>query len=200
MTECPHCGRTLTSTSSTGEQQLLCNLKNEGGVQNDLDILPLLLEESYLKTYPEERKCRAFLEFCAEGDVGAIVDLLNVDDDSDNPEDEMSDTVTPKPVDILRYQDQLGSMATGLHVAIQNQNTEVAWLLLLLASCLEISHFPAEVIQAAEEIGVEREDQNGKVDIRVLKDGEDMTAEQRATTIGGMWNEWVASGRLKEPS
>ena len=196
MSECPNCGRSLITNAPLGEQQLLCNLKNEGGLQERLDILPILTEESYLKAYPEERRCRAFLEFCGEGDVEAIVGLLN---DGDDKEEEYEENSAHR-IDVLRYQDQIGSMGSGLHVAVQNQRMEVAWLLLFLASTLEIDQFPAAVLQAAQNLEVKREDQSGKVDIRSLKDSQGMTAEQRAHGMEGMWTEWLQSGRLKPPT
>ncbi len=197
MSECPNCGRTLITITTTGEQQLLCNLKNEGGLQEGLDMLPILTEETYLKAFPEERKCRAFLEFCGEGDVEAIIDLLNDGDDGEGDEEVPSQGVGHS-IDVLRYQDQIGSMGSGLHVAVQNQKTEVAWLLLFLASALEVDQFPAAV-RAAQNLGIQREDQSGKADIRSLKDSHGMTAEQRAAGIGGAWTEWLQSGRLKPP-
>ena len=192
MTECPNCGQNISTVGTSGEQQVLCNLNNEGGLQAGLDILPILTEESYLMTYPEERRCRAFLEFCAEGDVEAIVDLVN--DDRDEVEEDGEEMEAK--MDVLRYQDPMGSMNSGLHTAISNGREEVAWLLLLLASDLEISQFPPQVLQAAERLGVAREDQKGKDDIRPLKDVKGMTAEQHAREIGGTWNAWLESGRL----
>lgn len=199
MSECPNCGRNLITATPSGEQQLLCNLKNEGGLQESLDILPILTEETYLKAYPEERRCRAFLEFCGEGDVEAIVDLLNDGDDGEESE-ETSGLGLGNRIDVLRYQDQIGSMGSGLHVAVQNQRVEVAWLLLLLASTLSVDQYPVAVLQAAQNLGIQREDQSGKADIRVLKDSQGMTAEQRAAGIGGLWTEWLQSGRLKPPA
>ncbi|KAF6228433.1 hypothetical protein HO133_008163 [Letharia lupina] len=198
MSECPNCGRNLITSTPSGEQQLLCNLKNEGGLQERLDMLPILTEESYLKAYPEERRCRAFLEFCGEGDAEAIVDLLN--DDAGEEDEESSGQGEGHSIDVLRYQDQIGSMGSGLHVAVQNQRMEVAWLLLLLASTLKIDQIPAKVLQAAHTSGIQREDQRGKVDIRLLKDSQGMTAEHRAAGIGGLWTEWLQSGRLKPPA
>ena len=198
MSECPKCGRNLMTTTPSGEQQLLCNLKNEGGLQERLDILPILTEESYLKAYPEERKARAFLEFCGEGDVEAIVDLLNDGDDEEDDEETSGSNAVQK-IDILRYQDQIGSMGSGLHMAIQNQRVEVVWLLLLLASTLKMDEFPSAAIQAAQSFGVQREDQSGKADIRSLKNSQGTTAEHRAASIGGIWTEWIRSGRLKPP-
>lgn len=198
MSECPNCGRNLITSTPSGEQQLLCNLKNEGGLQERLDMLPILTEESYLKAYPEERRCRAFLEFCGEGDVEAIVDLLN--DDAGEEDEERSVQGVGHSIDVLRYRDQIGSMGSGLHVAVQNQRMEVAWLLLLLASTLKIDQIPAMVLQAAHNSGIQREDQSGRVDIRLLKDSQGMTAEHRAAGIGGLWTEWLQSGRLKPPA
>lgn len=201
MTECPKCGANLISTTPLGEQQLLCILKNEGGLQNNLDILPILTEESYLKAYPEERKCRAFLEFCSEGDIEAIVDLLDDSEGDECEDEEMIATLgAGHVIDVLRYQDQIGSIGSGLHVAVQNQRVEVAWLLLFLASTLDISEFPQEVLEASQILGLPREDQIGKVDIRSLKDAEGSTAEERAIRIEGVWDEWLRSGLLKPPS
>ncbi|KAK4694336.1 hypothetical protein P7C71_g3232, partial [Lecanoromycetidae sp. Uapishka_2] len=202
MTECPKCGTDLVSITDLGEQQLLCTLKNEGGLQDNLDILPILSEESYLKAYPEERRCRAFLEFCGEGDVEAIVDLLdNSDEDDEEDGGTNMDTIPGEShrIDVLRYQDQIGSMGTGLHVAIQNSRVQVVWLLLFLASSLEIGQFPQEILEAAQDFDLSRDDQIGKVDIRNLKDAEGLTAEQRAARVGGVWIEWLQSGRLRSP-
>ena len=199
VSECPNCGRNLITVTASGEQQLLCNLKNEGGLQEGLDILPILTEESYLKAYPEERRCRAFLEFCGEGDMEAIIGLLN-DGDDEEEDEKSSGPGAAHRIDVLRYQDQIGSMGSGLHVAVQNQRMEVAWLLLFLASTLKIDQFPAAVLQAAQNLGIQREDQNGKVDIRSLKDSEGMTAEQRAAEMEGTWIEWLQSGWLKAPA
>lgn len=203
MTECPNCGKDVAGNTAYGDQQLLCNIKNEGGLQEGIDILPLLAEESYLKAFPEERRCRAFLEFCGDGDIEAIVDLLDDDDDDEDNEDDDENGRSAEDrgrniggIDVLRYQDSMDSMSTGLHVAITHGRTEVAWLLLLLASTLPMSQFPQEVLQAADQLQLSREDQNDKVDLRTLKDNEGMTAAQRAMAAGNMWTDWVTSGRL----
>lgn len=195
VTSCPHCKAYLTDADGNGNQKLLCDLKNEGGLQKALDILPLLTEESYLRAYPEERKSRAFLEFCAQGDVPALVGMLDDSDESDEDEERMVNSSNPTyRRDILRYQDQLGSMSSGLHVAIQNQRPEVAWLLLLLASNLTYSAFPDEVKATADAFGITRDDQTGKPDIRALKDADGMTAYDRARILGGIWDSWVQEG------
>jgi hypothetical protein len=195
--ECPNCSSELLTTAADGTQQLLCTLHNEGGVQEDLDILPLLTEEAYLKTYPEERKARAFLEFCREGDLQAIIGMIK-DDDGDDVDEAMEDEQGQRRVvDILRYQDPLGDMQSGLHAAVQAQSREVAWLLLLLTSNLDLMQFPPEVFQEAAAVGLMRpEEPEDKVDIRSLKDAQGKTAEQLAEEIGGVWNGWFGTGRL----
>ena len=44
----------------------------------------------------------------------------------------------------------------GLHVAIQNQRMEMAWVMLFLASNLVVSYFLGEVIQSAQNSGLQR--------------------------------------------
>ncbi|MCJ1352711.1 MAG: hypothetical protein MMC33_002695 [Icmadophila ericetorum] len=174
LTECPVCTHHIACTTSSGTQQVLCTLHNEGGLQENLDILPLLTEESYLKAYPEERKARAFLEFCREGDVDAIVDLLKaVEDDSEEEEEgpQMS------PSDILRYQDPTGSLHSGLHIAVMSGQVGVIWLLLWITSSLEVYKFPIELFRAAEEHAMGREDLGpNKMDIRALTDASGVMA------------------------
>lgn len=175
---------------------------NEGGPQENLDILPLLKEESYLRAYPEERKCRAFLEFCREGDIEALVDLLNDEEEDDNEDEDqemdMEEGIkTIKTADILRYQDPIGEMSSGLHIAVLSDSVTVAWLLLFLASSLDVQQFPAETLQAAEQLGISRSIEEGRVDIRALRDAEGCTAEAVAARRGGMWNAWLNTGRLR---
>lgn len=202
ITQCHVCGKTIASFTSTGEQQVLCNLLNEGGPQENLDILPLLKEESYLRAYPEERKCRAFLEFCREGDIEALVDLLNDEEEDDNEDEDqemdMEEGIkTIKSADILRYQDPIGEMSSGLHIAVLSDSVTVAWLLLFLASSLDVQQFPAETLQAAEQLGISRSIEEGRVDIRALRDAEGCTAEAVAARRGGMWDAWLNTGRLR---
>lgn len=190
VTECPKCSRNLTTASPTGTQVLLVQLHNEGGLQQNLDILPLLTEESYLKAYPEERKSRAFLEFCREGDVQAIIDMLRPDIDSDSDDEE---EIEVSPQDLLKYQDTIGDGRSGLHAAVAAQSREVVWLLLLLASNLHPKEFPAEVLHEAEALQIQRGIVD--VDIRGLRDKDGRTAEDLAREIGGVW-EGFGSGRL----
>ena len=223
ISTCPSCNRNVTSTAPSGPsgssgssggneaQQIIVNLNNEGGFQSQIDIFPLLQEEQYLRAYPEERKCRAFLEFCREGDHRAIVDLLQScsegqslggegDDDVNVDALNGQDALPTKTADeVLRYQDPIGEMQSGLHAAAANGNREVAWLLLLLASEFPELEIPALVFQEAATLGVMREDQEGKVDIRSLRDAQGRTAEDVAKEAGVVWNGWIGNGRLAIP-
>lgn len=208
FTECPRCGKDLTTVTENGSQQIICNIKNEGGFQAGLDILHLLTEECYLKTFPDERRARAFLEFCREGDIEAIVGLLGdegeeVDEEVEECEDDgiseevgKDEVIEENRIDLLRYQDATISMESALHVVVRHGRVEVAWLLLWLASTLPISDFPVEVLHAAEQLQLSREDQGDKIDIRALKDERGMTAADLSNVLGGVWIDWLASGRL----
>lgn len=208
ISKCPACSRDITSNTSSGSSatasnaKILVDLNNEGGLQQQIDIFPILQEESYLRAYPEERKSRAFLEFCREGDHRAIVDLLKSctqtpDDPVDGEDMETDFTGSSKsPDEILRYQDPIGDMQSGLHAAAANGHREVAWLLLLLASNYPELEFPALVFQEAATMGIMREDQAGKADIRTLKDAHGRTAEDVAKETGVIWNGWIGNGRL----
>jgi hypothetical protein len=211
VSKCPACEADITSHQSTSsEPRILVNMNNEGGLQSNIDIFPILQEESYLRTYPEERKSRAFIEFCREGDHKAIVDLLNSDDESDSDDDEMEVEMdagsrrenpmrgtSKSAAEILRYQDPLGGMQSGLHAAAANGHREVAWLLLLLASNLSQTEFPPLVFQEAAAMGVMREEQEGLTDIRSLRDASGRSAEDVAVQEGGVvWNGWIGHGRL----
>ncbi|KAK7552339.1 hypothetical protein IWX49DRAFT_587347 [Phyllosticta citricarpa] len=205
VTECPSCGASIVSQAPDAGQQVLSNIDNEGGTQQNVDILPLLSEEGYLKAYPEERKCRAFLEFCRQGDVEAIVEMLQGghDDDSDSVEDEDEDgdvdamdmdAPSRDPVDLLRYQDALGDNSSALHAAVASGSQEVAWLLLLLSSNLDLGQFPPQVLDEAKQLGLARGgDQAAKVDIRSLRDAEGRTAEDLAAMHGGVWQAWLGN-------
>ncbi|EMF12457.1 uncharacterized protein SEPMUDRAFT_8472, partial [Sphaerulina musiva SO2202] len=196
---CPKCGRnittpaatagssssattTTTTTGTSSDPQILVNLHNEGGFQSQIDIFPILQEESYLHAYPEERKSRAFLEFCKQGDHRAIADLIKScnTNNNNNPEEQQEENTSPPASHILRYQDPLNGMQSGLHAAVAHGHREVAWLLLLLASELPELEFPAVVYQEAATLEVMRGDQSGMVDIRSLKDARGRTAEDLA--------------------
>lgn len=203
LDRCPKCSRDITSHPAAGSStsapapQILVDLHNEGGRQSQIDIFPILQEESYLRAYPDERKCRAFLEFCREGDHRAVAELL-ISCDEDSQEDDDDEELGPAKSshEILRYQDPIGDMQSGLHAAAANGHREVAWLLLLLASNYPELEFPALVFQEAAALGVMRGDQEGKPDIRSLKDGFERTAEDVARDAGVVWNGWIGNQRL----
>lgn len=197
---CPACNTTIVSTvagsssAAAGSQQIIVDLNNEGGLQEGIDILPILREESYLRAYPEERKCRAFLEFCREGDHRAIAELLR----SCSAEDGEGEGKSAE--EVLRYQDTLDGGDSGLHAAVANGHREVAWMLLLLASDLPEMEFPALVYQEAAALGVMRPDGGaGGQDIRGLRDSQDRTAEDIAKEVGVIWNGWIGNARLAMP-
>lgn len=190
MNECPSCGENVAKTSNAGTEQILCDLNNEGGLQEGLDIMPLLVEASYLKAYPEERKGRAFVEIAGEGDAMSMLDML-IEHDDDIERDGQ-----PTSVDVLRYQDPLGGMNSALHAAVVNGNEGVVWLLLWLASSLDSSAFPADVVQPAIEMGILRGHMANQDDIRCLTNSEGKTAAKLAEEDGGLWARWVDAGWL----
>ncbi|KAG9388840.1 hypothetical protein A1F94_001733 [Pyrenophora tritici-repentis] len=127
------------------------------------------------KHTPKIEKARAFLEFCREGDYKAVIDML-LDDDMEEDEEgdvEMGTTDHPeKEVGIdrlLRYQDPIGDMQSGLHAA---------------------------VFQEAEAMGIMRGLTEDKVDIRSLRDANGKTAEDIAKEVGGVWVGWTGNNRL----
>lgn len=125
------------------------------------------------------------------------MEMLEDDDDEDDEEDDDEPPHRKIGADeLLRYQDPIGDMQSGLHAAVLGGSREVAWLLLLLASNLEPTQFPAEVFQQAEELGLKRGDLTGKTDIRSLVDADGKSAEDVARQVGGVWTEWLGTKRL----
>jgi hypothetical protein len=192
-TSCPSCSTELATTGPHGLPQILCDLNNEGGLQIDHDVLPALKEESYLAAHPDERKARAFLEFCRNGDVPEIVEMLRDDDEDEDDEDEDKQWDIQE---VLRYTDTLNNGYSGLHYAVLAQHQDVAWLLLLLASNLDMGHFPGEVMQEAADLGVARLNSAGKQDIRTILDAAGRSPEHLAVEIGGPWARWLGQGLL----
>ena len=189
VTECPNCSKDISSLSSSGQQQVLCTVKNEGGVQQRFDILPSASEEQYLRAYPEERVGHAFLEFCREGDIDAVFHLVK-DSESNDAEEES------QKFDILKYQGTFeGIEGSGLHVAIRYNQEQIAWLLLVLGSSLPWDQFPVPVLQGIKGLNLKKEDRSSEPDIRSLKDSDGRTAADLAREVRG-WSEWLQSGRL----
>lgn len=184
-------------TDSTQKPIVLCDLNNEGGKQENIDILPILTEESYLKAFPNERKARAFLEFCREGDFEAVLGVVQ-DEDEDDDEDIEDEDIEPggQQVDVLRYQDPIGDMQGPLHAAVEGGNPEIAWLLLFLASKLEVEDFPPELLQQASSIGLPYDSTSTGLDIRTMRDARGRSAEDLAREQGPPWTTWLGTHRL----
>jgi len=171
------------------QPQVITRYHNEGGIQENLDILPLITEEAYLDANPAARPARAFMTMCGEGDVTGVVELLKALEEEPD-EGDMS------PAELLRFQDPLDGMKTGLHVAIERSQQEAAWLLLWLASPLQTHTFPDEVVQAAESLEAGRETARG-VDVRSLRDEQGRTAEDVAGNMGDSWSALLGAGILR---
>ncbi|KAF7858725.1 uncharacterized protein EAF02_011049 [Botrytis sinoallii] len=180
---CPSCDNSIATSVASASRSVSgtrvpTRYHNEGGVQEDLDILPLITEEAYLDEHPEARPARAFMTMCAEGDVFGINDLLSAVDD-----DEDGEGLSAKP--ILRYQDPLDEMKSGLHVAVEKGQEEIIWLLLWLASTLPTDFFPEQITQMAETMGVGRDTADGE-DIRNLRDAQGQLASDLARNTGNV--------------
>ena len=190
---CPICENSIVSTVSTingsPQPQIITRYHNEGGIQTNLDILPLVTEEAYLEPNPAARPARAFMTMCGEGDVAGITELLKaLGEDADGGD--------LSPGELLRWQDPLDGMKTGLHVAIERGQQEAVWLLLWLASGLQTQSFPGEVARAAEAMGSARETANG-ADIRGFRDEQERTAADVAESMGNMWAGLLMAGVLQ---
>ncbi|KAK8138810.1 hypothetical protein PG984_002190 [Apiospora sp. TS-2023a] len=160
---------------------------NEGGVQDNFDVLPSITEEAYLEANPEARPARAFHVMCSEGDVGGIVELLQ-----DLEQDETSMSAGK----LIRYQDPLAANKTGLHLAVEKGQEEVLWLLLWLASPLAAELFPEQALAAAQSLGVQRSSTSSADDIRAFQDNQGRTAEAVASGLGGTLMKVVEAGVL----
>jgi hypothetical protein len=175
----------LYSSSQSQASQILTRYTNEGGVQNNLDILPLITEEAYLDAHPSERTAKAFMVMCREGDVDGILRLFQTVQITQQEYDDEPSSMSP--ADILRYQDPLDGMKSALHLAIENGHQEVVWLLLWLASSLPYEQFPVEAIRFAESVNASRPIGASGVDIRSLRDTQGQTAGAIANAISGTW-------------
>lgn len=191
----PPAGPSATNSLTLGHPQtpqILTRYTNEGGVQDDLDILPLITEEAYLEANPSARPARAFMHMCSQGDVSGIFELLQTveEDHEDGEQDSMS------PADLLRYQDPLDGMKSAIHLAIENSKQEIVWLLLWLASDVPADKFPEEAIRVAESVNASRESAATGVDIRSLRNTQGQTASTVANAMGGTWTALLQSGIL----
>ncbi|CZR60505.1 uncharacterized protein PAC_10401 [Phialocephala subalpina] len=211
---CPACQNSIVSTTpgpsstnrllpqSSPQPFILSRYHNEGGIQENLDILPLITEEAYLEANPSKRPARAFMIMCAEGDVTGIVELLkNLQEDGmdeDDEEEEEEDGEKMKPGEVVRWQDPLDGGKTGLHVALEKGQEEAVWLLLWLGSGIETGVFPQEVVHAAETMEAERNlGEAGKgEDVRGIRDEAERTPGDVVRNMGSAWAGLVAAGIL----
>ncbi len=109
--KCPSCHSALISTppgpsatnsvspSHLQSHQILTHYTNEGGIQDDLDIFPLITEEACLEDNPPARPAKVLMHMCSLGDIGGIFELLQTVKEryDDDEQDSMS------PADLLRY-------------------------------------------------------------------------------------------------
>lgn len=130
------------------------------------------------------------MTMCGEGDVAGIIELLKALDE-DPEEGEMS------PAEILRWQDPLDGMKSGLHLAVERNQQEALWLLLWLASNIPTHAFPEEVTQAAEQMDAGREPADKGEDVRRLRDEQERSAEDVATSMGNNYAGILAAGILR---
>ncbi|KAK4665526.1 hypothetical protein QC763_402330 [Podospora pseudopauciseta] len=198
---CPSCTTYLPSNPPTGSgsasgsstnpflptsqaAQILTTYTNEGGVQENLNILPHLTEEAYLSANPQFRPAKALHTLASEGDTAGILELLaDVDADED---------ITLSLPQLLCWQDPLNESKTAMHLALENEQEEVFWLLLWLESGVHTSVFPEQVMQSCEGVGLPR---RGTVpqeeDVRFIKDGKGRTAGDLCRELGGAWGSYA---------
>lgn len=212
--KCPACHSQLAANTAgpsvtnpflhaSAGARILTRYHNEGGLQEDLDILPEITEEAYLEANPEARPARALHVMCSEGDVGGIVELLRAVDRDQNAAAASSSSSAEEnepslsPAQLMRYQDPLNNSKTGLHLAVENGQEEIVWLLLWLASPLSAEIFPPEAVNAAHAMGLQRPAATPADDIRLLQDNGGRTAESVAAEMDGIWNLIVEAGALR---
>ncbi|KAJ6443443.1 fungal specific transcription factor [Purpureocillium lavendulum] len=194
--KCPSCAAHLPANNAgpsasnqfleaASSAPILVRYSNEGGVQENLDILPSLTEEAYIQNNPEARPARAFHVMCSEGDVAGIVELLR------DVHDEVSDVGS-----LVRYQDPLAGMKSGLHLAVANGQEEAVWLLLWLSSATPSESFPQPARQVAESMGLGRLSVEADADIRALRDAQGRTAESVAQENLSVWRLLLEAGAL----
>lgn len=184
--KCPSCSSNL-SASQPGPSvtnpflpapgsAIITRYVNEGGIQENLDILPAITEEAYLESHPEARPARALHLMCTEGDVSGIVELLR------DVSDEIQDLAA-----FIGYQDPLSNMKSGLHLAIEHSQEEVLWLLLWLCSTIPEELFPEQARHTAQAMEVGRLSVTADKDVRALRDSQGRTAGEQAQQNPARW-------------
>ncbi|KAF4819067.1 hypothetical protein CGCTS75_v011801 [Colletotrichum tropicale] len=197
---CPSCQKYLPTNqqgpsvtnpflSTTPGAAILTRYVNEGGLQDDLDILPNITEEAYLDAHPEARPARAYHLMCSEGDVQGIVELLQ------DANEELNGDITQLG-QLIRYQDPLAGGKSPLHVAVEKSQEEVVWLLLWIASPLPTDLFPQSARQAAEALQIVRLTNDNAQDIRAIQNDAGQTAEDVAKGLPARWAALVDAGIL----
>ncbi|KAL2262894.1 hypothetical protein VTK26DRAFT_9099 [Humicola hyalothermophila] len=208
---CPSCnsylppntagGSSSSSSQPTAAPQILTTYLNEGGLQSDLDIFPDLREEAFLTTHPAARPARALHSMVAEGDVQGIISLLSDveqggggddDDEAEGEEGKQEQHMTPSQ--LLTWRDPLNGGRTALHVALEEQQEEVVWLLLWMGSGVGRETFPPVVVQAAEGGGLPRGVVGPGEDVRFVRDEAGRAAEDVCMQLGPPWDRMVEGG------
>lgn len=184
-----HPGPSVTNPifhTSQAPTAILTRYASDGGVEENYDILPILTEEAYLETHPDQRRPRAFLTMCREGDVLGVVDLLR---------DAAQDGADVRSIVLTR--DALAKQRSALHLAIEKEQEEAVWLLLYLASPkLELEQFPEQALGAALDMGLDRMPAGGE-DIVSLRDEDGLSAEDYARHMAPVWDRLVSAGVLR---
>ncbi|KAM0272230.1 hypothetical protein ACHAQH_008772 [Verticillium albo-atrum] len=175
-------------TASSGPV-ILARYVNEGGIEDNLDILPTVTEEAYLTAHPEARPARAFHVMCSEGDASGIVELLH-----DASAELGGDTV--QLGHLIRYRDPLNSNKSGLHLAVERGREEVFWLLLWLASSLPTDSFPDSARDIAKAAHIGRLDISGD-DIRSLQSDAGKSPYDIAQRMPDQWGIINETGILR---
>lgn len=159
---------------------------SEGGA-SELDILPLLTEEAFLSAHPEARPARALHTMAAEGDISGMASLLaDIDGDDD---------VDASAGELLRWTDPLNGGKTALHVAVEQGQEEVFWLVLWLGSAVATELFPEAVVRSAEGMGMgRREAAAAGEDVRFVVDGMGRGPAEVMVEKGEPWRRYVEGG------
>ncbi|KAM3507659.1 hypothetical protein MY11210_007056 [Beauveria gryllotalpidicola] len=194
--QCPSCGKNISSSAASATSSsrandshaILVRYINEGGMQDCLDISPSMREEAYLEAHPEAAPARAFHVMCAEGDLDGLVELLY-----------HSRGQVPDIGSLIRYRDPLSEMKSGLHLAVENRQEGVAWLLLWLSSSLPSDVFPLEARQSVESVGLGRLEVGSHTDIRGLLDSKGRTAAVLSAQLGSPHLRLADSGLRLDP-
>lgn len=166
---------------------ILTRYASDGGVEENYDILPILAEEAYLESHPDQRRPRAFLTMCGEGDVLGAVDLLRDAAQEDNADVR----------GIVLTRDALARGRNALQLALEKEQEEAVWLLLYLASPkLGLEQFPEQALGAALDMGLDRMPAGGE-DIVAMRDEDGLCAEDYARRMAPIWDRLVGAGVLR---